>query len=213
MKELKLTPDAARAIVESARSETLRSVQESCPPPPPFPLAPDIRLARLQTAWRRDESGLWRATARFVVEDVGRVDPSFEFEVVAPMARSQPYGSPQSERFYVVWRGRWESLQTPAPYIPRYVAGVATAVYTNADGNYQIDNVGVQNVKIPGDAYADWGILYLSPTQFEWSSSSLDIVGKKEARIKTSQKEVVTGVALNANGTLDVTTERISVIG
>ena len=213
MKELKLTPDAARAIVESARSETLRSVQESCPPPPPFPLAPDIRLARLQTAWRRDESGLWRATARFVVGDVGRVDPSFEFEVVAPMARSQPYGSPQSERFYVVWRGRWESLQTPAPYIPRYVAGVATAVYTNADGNYQIDNVGVQKVKIPGDSYADWGILYLSPTQFEWGSSSLDIVGKKEARIKTSQKEVVTGVALNANGTLDVTTERISVIG
>ena len=213
MTELKLTQAAARAIAASARTETLRAVQESDPAPPPAALAPDIRLARLQTAWRRDESGLWRATARFVVGDVGRVDPSFEFEVVAPMARSQPYGSPQSERFYVVWRGRWESLQTPAPYIPRYVAGVATAVYTNAEGNYQIDNVGVQNVKIPGDAYADWGILYLSPTQFEWGSSSLDIVGKKEARIKTSQKEVVTGVALNANGTLDVTTERISVIG
>ena len=132
MKELKLTPSAARAIVESARPETLRSVHDPDPLPPPIPLAPDIRLARLQTAWRRDESGLWRATACFVVGDVGRVDPSFEFEVVAPMARSQPYGSPKSERFYVVWRGRWESLQTPAPYIPRYVSGVATAVYTNA---------------------------------------------------------------------------------
>lgn len=129
------------------------------------------------------------------------------------MARSQPYGSPKSERFYVVWRGRWESLQTPAPYIPRYVSGVATAVYTNANGDYQIDNVGVQNVKIPGDSYADWGTFYLSPAQFEWGSSSLDIVGKKEARIKTTQKEVVTSVALNANGTLDVTTERVNVLG
>ena len=80
-------------------------------------------------------------------------------------------------------------------------------------GDYQIDNVGVQNVKIPGDSYADWGTFYLSPAQFEWGSSSLDIVGKKEARIKTTQKEVVTSVALNANGTLDVTTERVNVLG
>lgn len=173
----------------------------------------DIRPARLKTAWWRDDSGLWRATANFVIGDVGRVDSSFTFDVCAPMARSQPYGSPNSERFYVVWRGRWESLQTPAPYIPRYVSGVATAVYTNANGDYQIDNVGVQNVKIPGDSYADWGTFYLSPAQFEWGSSSLDIVGKKEARIKTTQKEVVTSVALNANGTLDVTTERVNVLG
>ena len=67
-----------------------------------------IRPARLETAWSQNAAGVWVATASFVVNDVA--DASFVFPVYAPTATSNPGGTAQTTRFFVVWRGRWELL-------------------------------------------------------------------------------------------------------
>lgn len=66
----------------------------------------DVRPARLESAWTQNGSGLWTATASFVVNDVA--DSSFVFPVVAPTATDDPGGDVGITRFFVVWRGRWE---------------------------------------------------------------------------------------------------------
>lgn len=76
---------------------------EEPPKTSPFYL---IRPARLETAWSQNAAGVWVATASFVVNDVA--DASFVFPVYAPTATSNPGGTAQTTRFFVVWRGRWE---------------------------------------------------------------------------------------------------------
>ena len=68
----------------------------------------DVRPARLQTAWSQNTAGVWVATARFIVNDA--VDDSFTFPVYAPAATSDPGGTAETTRFFVVWRGRWEMV-------------------------------------------------------------------------------------------------------
>lgn len=68
----------------------------------------EVRPARLESAWTQNGAGLWTATASFVVNDVA--DTSFVFPVYAPTAGSNPGGTVQTTRFFVVWRGRWEMI-------------------------------------------------------------------------------------------------------
>lgn len=174
----------------------------------------DVRLARLQTAWFRNAANVWQATACFVVND--RVDTSFPFDVFAPLATSEPPGAPRSQRFFVVWRGRWESMQSFQP-VARYYGGdhIQVTSLESASG-YSINNTGMTQANIVTNGvignYYDCGTFYLNGRFFKWVPSTLDIIDKRELWLKTARKQVVTGVSQNPNGTLNVTTEYITVL-
>lgn len=174
----------------------------------------DIRPARLQTAWTQNAAGLWRATARFIVNDA--VDNSFTFPVYAPTATSSPGGTAGTTRFFVIWRGRWEMMQSFQP-VARYYGGdhIQVTSLESASG-YSINNTGMTQANIVTNGvkgtYYDWGTFYLNGKFFKWVPSTLDIIDKRELWLKTARKQVVTGVSLNPNGTLNVTTEYVTVL-
>lgn len=204
-----LTQRAAEAIVDAGVSSRYAFTQEYDESRETISYAPIIRLARLQTEWARNEERFWQATACFVVGD--KVDKSYEFDVFAPLAASKPTGVPQNQRFYVVWRGRWESMQT-LPFIPTYKSGNAIQVQSDGTGNYTVVNDGLTNAIVYGENYNDRGTLYFDPRRFKWQSSSADIPGKKEVTIKTISKNVVTNVEYDENGRLVVKRERVTLI-
>lgn len=171
-------------------------------------------VVRLSSAWSQVGNGaLYSATGKIgTFNEQGQWTQSGEQVTVYSI--SKPNGG--TLNYYLAIfndsDARYEIVSRPLQFIPRYVAGVATAVYTNANGDYQIDNVGTVNVKVAGDtSYTDTGTLYFSPTYFAWGSSSLDIVGKKEIKLKTKRIQVVTDVALSG-GSLDVTKEWVTVV-
>ena len=187
--------DGARELVELGRKLSGKSIQ-TIAKPTPAQADEDIRLARLQSAWTRNSAGLWKATACFIVGDGGRVDTSFVFEVCCPTAVVKPDGEPYSWRFYVVWRGRWESLQHYVKPGVKYGGGHAIELsrYDSDTGAILIDNAGLRGAKVAtDDSYTDQnGILYFNPRHFAWTASSIDIVGKKEIRLRTHLVTVTT---------------------
>ncbi len=68
----------------------------------------DVRPAVLKSAWTQNAAGVWKATCAFLVNDV--VDVESTQDVVAPTATSNPGGTVDETRFFVVWRGRWEMV-------------------------------------------------------------------------------------------------------
>lgn len=173
----------------------------------------DVRPARLQSEWTQNAAGVWKATARFIVND--RVDGSFTFDVYSLLS-SKPPGVPFVERFFVVWRGRWEAVHQLVN-VPRYVGGDHIQVSGAAGPNgYEIDNKGVCEVKTVtrgvADSYSDTGTLYLGGSYFKWGSSTLDIVGKKELWLVNAKIDVVTGVTQDGNGNVSTTKKRLTVL-
>ena len=200
VKKMTITSAAARRIVELGASS--REVSTSEPGYVPEPYRPveevEIRLARLQSAWERNAAGLWHAQACFIVGDGGRADTSFLFDACCPTAVVKPEGEPYSWRFYVVWRGRWESLQHYVKPGAKYAGGAAIEVsrYDSSSGAILIDNAGLRGAKVAtDDSYTDQnGILYFNPRHFSWKSSSIGIVGKREICLRTRLVKVVTDV-------------------
>lgn len=128
----------------------------------------DIRPARLQTAWTQNAAGLWRATARFIVNDA--VDNSFTFPVYAPTATSSPGGTAGTTRFFVIWRGRWEMVAGEGGVT--YTAGTGIAISSNVIGN-----TGVLKVQLEtGDNGSGTATVYLNPTYFKWAQGSSDLI-------------------------------------
>lgn len=128
----------------------------------------DIRPARLQTAWTQNAAGLWRATARFIVNDA--VDNSFTFPVYAPTATSSPGGTAGTTRFFVIWRGRWEMVAGEGGVT--YTAGTGIAISSNVIGN-----TGVLKVQLEtGDNGSGTGTVYLNPKYFKWAQGSSDLI-------------------------------------
>lgn len=171
----------------------------------------DIRLARALSSWSQNDAGLWSTTACFVIND--KLDRSFQFEAVAPLAADKPLEDSPSKRFYVVWRGRWEVMSSQTR-VPKYGAGKGISTEWPAEGPYDtvFHNTGIVNAVIRGENYNDWGTLYFSPGSFYWESRTLDIVGKRELCLKTKRVQVVTGVKM-VDGSVEVTTEQVRVLG
>lgn len=95
----------------------------------------DVRPARIVGEWSRNAAGLWTAKANFVVGDA--VDASFEFDVAAPLAlESEPPPTAADATAFVVWRGRWELLSSPAGEGSRL--GVGTVEALGADLNWYL---------------------------------------------------------------------------
>ncbi|MBQ9811690.1 MAG: hypothetical protein IJM54_00125 [Thermoguttaceae bacterium] len=214
MEKIKINRQIAEKIVEAGTVPKYVSTQEIERPEFDDYSRVDVRPARLQSAWTQNEAGVWKASACFIVND--RVDSSFAFDVYAPLATSPPQGVAGVERFFVVWRGRWEAIQQHF-VAPRYTGGdhIQVSGAAGPDG-YAIDNKGVCEVKLVtrgvADSYSDVGTLYLGGTYFKWVPSTLDIVGKKELWLKTGRKRVVTGVTQDANGNVTAATEEIVVL-
>ena len=106
-----ITADAWNTIVErvnTLEAEKARRFDFLAPKKPKTNI--DIRPARLASAWAQNAAGVWQATANFIVDDV--VDTSSAVDVYAPIATSDPGGTVNTTRFYVLWRGRWELLPT-----------------------------------------------------------------------------------------------------
>ena len=190
MSEIRIRSDAARAIVSGGTVPKTKSVQTVSRAQQVQQQRDDIRLARLQSPWTQQDSGLWTATACFIVGDVGKIDSSFVFDVCAPLARSKPLGLSRISRFWVIWRGRWESLETPVS-IPRYVGGNSISVTTNDDGDYQIDNYGLRCAAIPNDYHSQWGTLYFASQFFMWRTAE-GMDGTKELSLKWKWLDVLT---------------------
>lgn len=205
MRRIRLTQRAAEEIVAQGTQVKAESTQEIADPPE-FTPGFDVRLAQLKSSWTKS-LGLWKATACFVVNN--RADDSFVFDVCAPAAAAKPNGN-DSMRFYVVWRGRWESLHG-AVEIPKYLSGDAIQVSGDGHGNYVVDNYGLREGKIPGQNYSDWGTLYFDKRFFQWIGSTLDIVSKNEISLKTRFVQVVTGATLR-EGRLELTTDTVRVL-
>ena len=190
-KKLQLTEEAAAELARRVSTATERYSQEYAPRCDVVP-AVDIRPACLRSEWTRNEVGLWVAKACFIIDDAGRLDTSFLFDVCCPQAYRKPSGSKDSWRFLAIWRGRGEALQTNIES-PTYEGARGIAIYPSSD-SYLVENTGVVESQIPGQSYADSGTLYFCRNHFAWVSSSLDVVGKKEIALKTVKKRVVTDV-------------------
>lgn len=173
----------------------------------------EIRLAQLTTGLVWDSTArIYKATARYY--DNGRPDTSgYTFDVYATAISSSTTASrlTLNTRVWIIARNdRWELLEINDQYVPTYGSGTYCQVSTDMSGTYTyvIDNVGTTEIKVAGyTSYTNTKVLYFSPAYFQWVSSSLDIVGKKDLSLKTKQVTVVTGIV---NGT--PTTETITVL-
>lgn len=149
-----------------------------------------IRPVYLMTGWQYNSTaGAYMAEARFV-SDQGNVPRAGNIKIFQPPYVGSSTALPaMNSRCWAIYRGkRWELLERPVTPMT-YTAGAGIAITYNT-----IENTGVINVIIPTNPYTDSGTLYLNKNQFEWVSSSLDIVGKKEVSIKGKTTEVVKGV-------------------
>lgn len=170
-------------------------------------------VVRLSSAWSQVGNGaLYSATGKIgTFNEQGQWTQSGEQVTVYSI--SKPNGG-TLDYYLAIFNdsdARYEIVSRPLQFIPTYTGGEGIAVYTNGTP-YVIQNVGTVNVKVSGDrSYTDTGTLYFSPTYFAWESSSLDIVGKKEIKLKAKQIQVVTDVALSG-GSLDVTKEWVTVV-
>lgn len=173
----------------------------------------DVRPVQLKTSWA-SVSGVYKATARFVKSD-GTIDTSTTIDIYAPTLTSSPTNHvANSTRFDVVWRGRWEYLGEKPTTSARYTGSdyITVSGAAGPDG-FPIYNTGMTNAKTvlggTADSYSDIGTLYLGGKYFKWVPSTLDIVGKKELWLDTAVTQVVTGVTMDGNGNLNVTTASI----
>ena len=153
----------------------------------------NFQPCRLLSAWAQDSNGVWKGRAGFINPTTGRPDASYIFDVYCPAASGRPEGDPYSWRFWAAWRGRWESLQQPV-YQRIYVGGsyISAGAYDVDLGGYRIDNEGLTNAVVPGDAYSNTKTLYFNRRFFQWIPSTLDIVGKKEISLVGRYETVVT---------------------
>lgn len=173
----------------------------------------EIRLAQTRSAFTYDAAAkAYKATARYF--DMGQADTSgYTFDVYAPAISSSTTISryTTNTRIWIIARNsRWELLEINDPTIATYGSGIYCEVASDLSGSYTyvINNVGTTEIKVAGyTSYINTKVLYFSPTYFQWVSSSLDIVGKKDLSLKTKQVTVVTGIV---NGT--PTTETITVL-
>lgn len=135
MKELKITPEVAKAVVDAGSAKRYTSTQTVRKPPRLDPERDDVRPARILGEWSRNDAGLWTAKANFIVGDA--VDASFEFDVAAPLAlESETPPTAADATAFVVWRGRWELLSSPAGEGSRL--GVGTVEALGADLNWYL---------------------------------------------------------------------------
>ena len=154
---------------------------------------PVLKPCRLLSSWAQNDAGVWQGRACFIIPETGRPDPSFIFDVYCPAASGRPEGEPYSWRYWAAWRGRWESLQQPV-YQRIYVGGsyISAGAYDVDLGGYRIDNEGLTNAVVPGDAYSNTKTLYFNRRFFQWIPSTLDIVGKKEISLVGRYETVLT---------------------
>ena len=195
MRRLNVTRDAAREIVRAGAEPSEVAIYETPEAPPPWRPEFDVRPCRLLSAWTQNDAGVWQGRACFIIPETGRPDPSFIFDVYCPAASGRPEGDPYSWRFWAAWRGRWESLQQPV-YQRIYVGGsyISAGAYDVDLGGYRIDNEGLTNAVVPGDAHSNTKTLYFNRRFFQWIPSTLDIVGKKEISLVGRYETVVTGI-------------------
>ena len=206
MTKLKVTQDVVKSIVDSGTTRKTKSIQKFSSIQDSTVVGAEIRLARAITTWSQNDAGLWKTTACFVVND--KLDLSFQFEAVAPLADDKPFDDSTSKRFYVIWRGRWEVM---SPQVPKYGSGNGISIREIGNGRYEVRNNGIVNAVIRGENYKDWGTLYFSPSTFHWNPNAPEIVGKRELCLKAKRVQVVTGVKM-VNGSVEVTTETVKVL-
>lgn len=173
----------------------------------------EIRLAQLTRGFVWDSTArIYKATARYY--DNGRPDTSgYTFDVYAPAVTRSRTASrlTLNTRVWIIARNdRWELLEIDDPFTPTYGSGSYCEVVTDTSNTYTyvVNNVGTTVVKVAGyTSYTNTEDLYFSPTYFQWVTSYLDMVGKRDLSLKTKQVKVVTGIV---NGT--PTTATITVL-
>lgn len=117
MRELKITPDVAKALVDAGTPKNYKSTQKTKNKPAPFyDNRVDVRPAKICRSWSRNDAGLWYTNAHFIIGNA--VDYSFTFRVFAPLAcehTEEP--TTASAKVSVVWRDRWELVDLPQPLL------------------------------------------------------------------------------------------------
>ena len=151
---------------------------------------------RLLSTWAQDSAGVWYGRACYVNPETGRPDATDLFDVYCPAASGRPEGEAYSWRAWARFDKklqRWESLQQPV-YQRIYVGGsyISAGAYDVDLGGYRIDNEGLTNAVVPGDAYSNTKTLYFNSRFFQWIPSTLDIVSKKEISLVVHYETVVT---------------------
>lgn len=168
------------------------------------------------TAWAKDDDGIYRCKARFIVNDKIQQKDTIIF-VYAPTVQNEkdlPTG-----RFFVSWRGRWEFMGISAVTIPTYGPGNYISIETTPTGSfsYVFHNAGCVGAKLYTDssstvAYQDKGVLLFGPF-FKWDSSLVATVGKSVLCIEWHTENVVTDVTIDGEGNPQVTKKSVYVLG
>lgn len=141
MAKLSISPEVAQELVKAGTPTRHKSVQTFRKLADSAQMGEEIRLARLQSAWQQNAAGVWYATACFIVNDVA--DTSSIVAVYAPVSNSNPGGTVAETRFYVVWRGRWESLDKPGVANVSVVKSATSITLTTTKKAFSI--VGTRN--------------------------------------------------------------------
>lgn len=115
MTEIRLTPDAAKAVVSGGTQLRTKSVQKVSrvldSPTVPVESGNKVEIALLKSAWTQGTGTdyVWKATA-YVTKD-GIFDTSELMYIYAPTADSAPSGTVDTTRYFVVWRNNtWQVI-------------------------------------------------------------------------------------------------------
>ncbi len=177
----------------------------------------DLRPVERYTAWAKDDAGIYRCKARFIVNDKIQKQKDTIIFVYAPTIQNEK--DLPSGRFFVSWRGRWEFMGISNVKIPTYGPGNYMSIETTPTGpfSYVFHNAGCVGAKLYTDststvAYQDKGVLLFGPF-FKWEPSLVATVGKSVLCIEFHSEEVVTDVTIDSDGKPQVTKKSVFVLG
>ncbi len=191
--------------VDGVNAALQNDAPKPSPAPPPSSRFYDVRPAVLRTGWTwSDDESSWTCKIRFIVNGVQEPTPynvyapTFSKSVAPPVTN---YSS--NSNVYVAWRGRWE-LVAFAPPVYTGETGI------NVSGS-TISTSAVLGAYLTTVESSEPQYLRFDGRQFVRSDGGAD--GARTAiSIKLKQVQVVTGVELNTDGTLNVTTSNVMVV-
>lgn len=198
MRELKITPDVAKALVDAGTAKNYKSTQTVRKSPRLDPERDDVRPAVLRTGWVWcDDDKCWCCKIRFIVNGEQAASlynvyaPSFLKSTTPPVSSSSV-----NPRVYVVWRGRWEVVSF-VPDVPEYAGGDGITI-DNVNG--VITNTGVIDAIIAvagtsnGATVNDGTTLFFAEDDFRVGSRGSDSGGGSPC-VALNAKRVISLVA------------------
>ena len=142
--------------------------------------------------WVQDSNGVWHMPTAKFVDEITLTRGTENVDVYMTRALDSTFknlGNAWFNRWAVYRNNRWELLDFQwTDSDTQYQSGS----YISVNSDRTIDNEGLTNAVVPGNAYSNTKTLYFNSRFFQWIPSTLDIVSKKEISLVVHYETVVT---------------------